>query len=217
MSSSQCHGTAAHGDIPGSIYSSGKHRGEHGHSSRRSCKKRDRLFKITADMSQKFPLIQPETTTSGRAYLRFSGLKARFRSVSTYRVHFSTARGLVMKGLVSTPLLWTSALFFTHRLTSVTPDISLPCVPPKIATFLAALRRTLLLLLLLLLEGEDEEVVGVEDEEDMAARWTTGRLHSPAGDLGWSRRLRSGSRARKFSSWSSAARCLNAERGCALT
>lgn len=103
---------------------------------------------------QKFTLIRPEQPSdaaatrhdnSSRVYLRFSGLKARFRSVSTYRVHFSTARGLVMKGLVSTPFLWISALFFTHRLTSVTPDISLPCVPPKIATLLASLKRTLLL------------------------------------------------------------------------
>ena len=50
-----------------------------------------------------------------------------------------------MKGLVSTPFLWISAPFFTHRLTSVTPDISFPCVPPKIATLLAALKHTLLL------------------------------------------------------------------------
>ncbi len=78
-------------------------------------------------------------------YLRFSGLKARFRSVSTYLVHFSTAFGLVMKGLVSTPFLCISALFFTHRFTSVTPDISFPCVPPKIATLLASLKHALLL------------------------------------------------------------------------
>lgn len=40
-----------------------------------------------------------------RVYLRFSGVKARFRSVSTYRVHFSTAFGLVMKALVLTCFL----------------------------------------------------------------------------------------------------------------
>lgn len=76
-------------------------------------------------------------------YLRFSGLKARFRSVSTYLVHFSTALGLVMKGIASSPFLWISAPFLTHRFTSVTPDISFPCVPPKIATRRASSKHTL--------------------------------------------------------------------------
>lgn len=76
-------------------------------------------------------------------YLRFSGLKARFRSVSTYLVHFCTALGLVMKGIASSPFLWISAPFLTHRFTSVTPDISFPCVPPKIATLRASSKLTL--------------------------------------------------------------------------
>lgn len=77
-----------------------------------------------------------------RVYLRFSAVKARFRSVSTYLEHFSTALGLAMKGLLSTRFLWISAPFFVHRFTSVTPDISLPCVPPNIATRRASSTRT---------------------------------------------------------------------------
>lgn len=82
-------------------------------------------------------------TADNTAYPRFSGLKARFRSVSTYLVHFFTALGLVMKGLASSPFLWISAPFLTHRFTSVTPDISFPWVPPKIATLRASSKHTL--------------------------------------------------------------------------
>lgn len=72
-------------------------------------------------------------------YLRFSCVNALFKSVSTYRVHFSTALGFVMKGFVATPLLWISASFFAHIFTSIMPDISFPWVPPKIATRFASL------------------------------------------------------------------------------
>ncbi|TNN23247.1 hypothetical protein EYF80_066635 [Liparis tanakae] len=105
-------------------------------------------FPLLADGQLESGLDTDETTTTAhhpcRVYLRFSGVKARFRSVSTYLLHFSTAFGLVMNGVVSTRFLWISAPFFIHRFTSVTPDISLPCVPPKIATRLASVTRALL-------------------------------------------------------------------------
>lgn len=93
---------------------------------------------MKASINNRAGLVQKTKTF---IYLRFSGVKALFRSVSMYLLHFSTALGLLMNGLISSPFLSISAEFWIHIFTSVMPDISFPCVPPKIATRLASCKQ----------------------------------------------------------------------------
>lgn len=85
-----------------------------------------------------------ENNVSHDIYLRFTGVKALFKSVLMYLVHFSTALGLLMNGLVTSLFLSISAAFCIHIFTSIMPDISFPCVPPKIATRLASCKHEIL-------------------------------------------------------------------------